>query len=182
MKKFFASIVLFSFVFISGCGGAKEAPAACFDFTYTELVDALSENWMIDLELVKTIDDEENKQKIARYTFSTYNDTAETMMHYSVIYDDATNKVSRISFTVDKDFMGDVTNARTRFYYHIDAIAETINPTINKDEIYDKIKESKIEAEESNAAYYTNDDFVLLASANDTYFDAYFAPNEKLKQ
>lgn len=150
-----------------------------FDFTHTELVNLLSENSGIDLELSFLNADEEQGKKTAFYTFETYNDTAETKTHYTITYDAATNKVTCINFNVAKSFMGDLTSARTRYYYHIMAVVDILYPNMNTDEIFDTIKEANIEDDAVNTVCYKNDKFTMLAYALDTYFYASFEPNNQ---
>lgn len=180
MKKFFVCMFLFALIMVSGCSSETEAkPAAVFDITREEFVNLLSENSGIDLELSFLNADEEKGQKTAFYTFETDNDTAETKTHYTITYDAATNKVSCVDFDVAKSFMGDLTSARTRYYYHIMAVAGIIYPNMNTDEIFDTIKEANIEDDAANVVTYKNDKFTLVAYAFGTEFNAGFMPNEQ---
>lgn len=180
MKKIFVCMFLFALIMVSGCSSDAEVkPAAVLDITREEFVNLLSENSGIDLDLSFISADEEKGQKTAFYTFETDNDTAETKTHYTITYDAATNKISCVDFDVAKSFMGDLTSARTRYYYHIMAVAGIIYPNMNTDEIFDTIKKADIENGEFNTAIYNNDKFTMVAYAFGTEFNAGFMPNEQ---
>ena len=151
----------------------KEESVVFFDFTKTEFVSGLSD-WGITLTPFADLNDEENNGKIATYTFSTENDTLDTMMHYQVHYNEDTERVSYISFSFDKNFMGELSSARTRFRYHISTIAQIITPSADIDEIYEKI--STVTGDGAGMSVYQTEEFSLFASCTDTYFSASFRP------
>lgn len=179
MKKiliiFMAIIMVLNII---GCRTANTIPEQkTFNITLNELVERLNSESMIDLTNFSVIDDKDGS-KIATYTFSTENDYADTLVHYQIDYDDTTKKIYHINFFFSKNFMGDITNARTRYFYHIAAIAETLNPNVNIDDLYDKI--STVNGiNESSSETYENDVFNLLAYCHDEYFSASFEPVEK---
>lgn len=181
MKRLFFIFVIAAIV-LTGCsknGGMtteentpKEVETKYFDFTVTEFVNKLYDEHGIDLTSIATVDNAEKGEKINSYTFKTENDTTETMVHYMVVCDITTNKVNHISFRFSKDFMGDIKSARTRFNYHVYAIAKIIQPNINTDEIHNSLSDV-IKVGESETAIYIGDEFYLNANYGD-YFNAVF--------
>ena len=181
MKKSFIATILIAAVSLTGCATKKEEEKVTeyFDFTATEFVDYLAEEWLIDLVPITTIDDAEGQGKISTFTFSTENDSIDTMMHYMISYDDITKKISYISFNFDKSFMDDLSNARTRFRYHIGCIAEFIEPGIDAETVFDAISNvNGINEDADGMATYKGKDFSLLAYCLDTSFNASFRPAE----
>ena len=179
MKKllitFMAMVMMIS---VAGC--STQTPTQeqkAFDITINELVDRLDAECMIDLTPVTVIEDKDGS-KIATYTFSTENDSIDTSMHYQIDYDDTTKKVSYINFFFSKNFMGDVTNAHTRYLYHISAIAEILSPDINIDALYDEINTVN-GTNENSSEISENDTFTLFAYCSEEYFNASFRPIEK---
>lgn len=172
MKKVIFIALILSVVFCFGCGTKEEAPPTYFEFTADEFVSKLEEDWSIDLVQDFVSYDEESGEKIASYKFSTTNDTKMTAMSYSIFYDSITNKVSYISFDVNKDFMGNVKNALTRFYFHIGAVAEIIDPGVNVDGICDNIKAAFDDGED--IFFYESDKYNILVNSSEYSFSASF--------
>lgn len=183
MKRFIITTLLLSVVFCAGCSTKEEALPTYFEFTADEFVSKLKEDWMIDMNFLQIVDDEENSKKIFVYTsqsdvynFDGY--SIDAMMHYHIYCDDITNKVSGISFSFDKNSMGDISEARARFYYHIYSIAQTIDINVNLDEIDIALKNvDGIKDGAEGIGHYEHEKFVLNAFSTVTYFDAIFTAN-----
>lgn len=178
MKRIVLLVMVILTVSLTGCGTKAEgAKSACFDFTVTELFDYL-EGCGINADNPMVIDMEDGS-KLASFYYMTDNDTTESQMHYSIVYDSETDCVYSISFFFGKDFMGDLTSAITRYYYHIYAIAEQIEPAIDVETISDTIQETmRLTDWQDGSVIYESDTFCLFASCSEDYFDAYFTPIE----
>lgn len=198
MKKILTVALLVSAVFFTGCAkeaatetnGAttetealtrkvptetKENTPEYFNITHMEFTEALADKYLIDLDFFKTVDGDTG-EKITSYTFMTENDTAETMMHYQVTYDETTDNIYTILFMVDKDFMGNLENAYTRFFYHVAAVSSVIAPTVDTDKVYDSLKGIGAADE---VKVYTDDVMSLVASNHDDYITAVFVSPTK---
>ena len=184
MKKLLALIMIFVLFFGCGTQEAKQEKETAetvqyFDFTVSEFEEGMLELG-VDLLSVTTIDAEESGEKISTYIFSTENDDSETGLHYQVNYNDATKKVSYISFFFGKGFMGDITKALTRYYYHINAIAGIINPNVDEDKLFESISNiDGLNEGIDGSTVYETENFKLFASCDDKYFNASFWGVEK---
>ena len=172
MKKRFIATILIAAVTLTGC--ATKENTELFDFTVTELVDTMSDEFLLSLEHSTTIDDAENDTKISAYRWWT-DENKGNAFQYQISYDDAEEKVSHISFFFDKS----IKDARIYYLLHIGAIAEIIEPGIDTEAVFDAI--SDVNGIENATEIYTGESFYLFASCSDTYFDASFRPIENDK-
>ncbi len=155
---------------VCGCDSGKDATKKVFDFTKTELLAYFNEEFGIVLQPIDVVTDSDGWENFASYIFQTQNDTLETMMHYHISYDKDTEKVSVVSFFFSQNFMGDITSARTRLYYHLDAIARLINPNANMEELYGAI-------EKGNPVYTTDDFTVIYSDSSEKFTVTFFVPD-----
>lgn len=181
MKKRLIATLLFLAVVLTGCSTkgedkTEDAKTNCFDFTATEIVNSLEE-WLIEFTPIAVVDNEENSEKIVTYTsqndvFTTDTEAEYDLMHYHFTCDDITNKVSRISFYIDRDS----SVATKRYLYHIYSIASCIDPSTNTDDITNTIESG---FKEYDFAIYEGESFELNASRSDNYFNVSFTPHTK---
>lgn len=176
MKKIFALVLACLFVLVSGCAEGEDLPVVYFDCTEQEIVDALSEDHFITLEQISNIDNTKTGDKIAAFSFYSEPGNYDTYMHYQIGYSAETGNASTINFFFDKNFMGNIDHAWTRFNYHIGAISTILDPTINTVELYEIIDSG---IDENGHSMYIGDTFALFATLNDKYFDAAFYPAER---
>lgn len=179
MKKSFIIMLLVSAIVFTGCGAKneeakEETKTEYFDFTATEIVNKVSTDWLIDFTPITVVDNEEKIEKIATFNsitdvFNTDKDDIDAMIHYQFHYDDTTHKVSYISFFMDRNS----TKAAERYLYHIDAIALSIDPNANTDNIFDAIEKG---FNDYDFAIYKGENFELYASRSDEYFNVSFTP------
>jgi hypothetical protein len=183
MKKRFIATILIAAVSLTGCATkgedkTEEVKTECFNFTSTEIVSNLEE-LLIEFTPITVVDNEEKREKIATYAsqddvFTTDNETEYGMIHYQFTYDDLTDKVSTISFHIDRNSPA----AARRYLYHIYSIASCIDPNANDDDISNAIESG---FKEYDFAIYEGENFKLNAFRSDNYFDASFRPIEKHK-
>lgn len=176
MKKLFIITLLLTAVFLNGCSAERKAEKTeankveCFDLKFTDFIDAV-ESCLIDLTPMGDFENEDKTARIATFTsatdvFQTVG-TGDALIHYQITYDDETEKVSYISFFIDKD----TTNARARYLYHMCSIAKIIDESINTDDISDAISTG---LHEEKIAVYTWEKFKLFASCSDKYLSVSF--------
>lgn len=181
MKKIILLALMVPVVFCAGCSPRKEAPPETpekteyFDFTVEEFVEELSSDYLIRLKPLQSFTDEETSSTYAVYTYSTEDDTSYTKMFYYITYDNTTEKVSRINFSVDKSFMGDIKYALARYYYHTDAVVKIIDPSADVEKIWDSISFSTDET--GSTSMYKGKNFTLLATNTESNFDSSFLTN-----
>lgn len=173
MKKRFIATILTAAVALAGCSTKGEDKTECFDFTSTEIVSSLRD-CVIDFTPIAVVDNEENAEKFVTYTsqndvFTTETDAEYAMIHYQITCDDITDKVSRISFDIDRNSP----EAASRYLYHLLSIASCIDPNADDDDITSAIKSG---FKEYDFAIYEGESFVLNASRSDNYFNAFFTP------
>lgn len=178
MKKRFIATILIAAVSLTGCATKGEKEAKYFDFTASEFVEAMSDNFLLSLDYFTTIEDEENSSEMSTYLWHA-DDNIDNSFHYQIEYNDTTEKVSHISFFFDKSFKGDLEDARIYYLLHIGAIAEIIEPGIDTEVIFDAISNvNGINEDADGMATYKGKDFSLLAYCLDTSFNASFGPAE----
>lgn len=178
MKKGLIITMLLLSVILTGCSTKGEVEKECFNFTPVEIVSELEE-CLIDFTARGIVDGNENGEKIATYNsitdvFNTDKNNIDAMIHYLFTYDDITGKVLSISFFMDRN----ATDAAERYLYHIDTLAECIEPNINTDDIFTAIEKG---FNEYDFAIYEGVNFTLNASRSDEYFNASFTPIKDAK-
>lgn len=183
-KKMIAAVLATSFVvLVAGCGAKKEAPLEYFDFTVSEITKELTESSLIGLTPIAVVDDEDKNTKIATYTsqsdvfnFTGYD--SEAMIHYRFTYDAITNKVASVSFFFDTAYSKDLESVRSRFLYHIGAIANIIDPAIDVTDVYNTVKVVNNNNERTDdIGHYEAENFILNAFYTGTTFNAFFTAN-----
>lgn len=172
MKKRFIATILIAAVSITGCATKKNAER--FGITATELVETMSDEFLLNLEHSDTIDDTENDTKISVYSWRTY-ENQDKPFYYQISYDDTSEKVSHISFFFNKS----IEDARIYYLLHIGAIAEILQPGIDTEAVFDAI--SNVNDNADVTEMYEGENFNLFASCGDVYFNASFSPIEKYK-
>lgn len=180
MKKGLIITLLLS-VILMGCSTkgdikTKEEEKQYFDFSHTEIVSKLEE-YLIDFTDSGIVDGKEETEKIATYTsitdvFNADKNNIDAMMHYLFTYDDLTENVTRIHFFIDRNS----TKSAERYLYHLDAMAESIEPNVNTDDIFTAIEKG---FNNYDSAIYEGENFELYASRNEEYFSASFTPIKK---
>ena len=180
MKKGFIITMLLAAIVLTGCGlkgeiKTEEAKTEYFDFTATEIVNSLEE-WLIDFTPFNVVEADEKTEKIVSYTSKTdvFNKDEydiKANIHYQFTCDDITNKVSSISFFIDKNSA----KAAERYLYHIFSIASCIDPNTNTDDISNAIEKG---FNENDYAIYRGENFELYALQNDEFLDVLFKPIE----
>ena len=177
MKKGFIITMLLAAIVLTGCGSkgeikTEEAKTEYFDFTATEIVSSLEEEFLIDFTPITVVDSYKETEKILSYTSETdifnrdeYNIKAN--IHYQFTCDDITNKVSSISFFIDKNSI----KAAERFFLHLFSIASCIDPNTNTDDVGNAIEKG---FDENDCALYRGENFELYAYQNDKYLDVLF--------
>lgn len=183
MKKGLIITMLLISVLLMGCNtkgeiAKKEEEKLYFNFSHTEIVSNLEE-YLIDFSNLGVADGEVKAEKIATYTsitdvFNTDKNNIDAMIHYIFAYDDATNKVSYISFFMDRNEI----KAAERYLYHIAALAEYIEPNINTDDIFTAIEKG---FNKYDSAIYESKGFALNVSRSEEYFNASFTPIKNAK-
>lgn len=179
MKKGLIISMLIATVVFTGCsskGKVKADKTEHFDFTAKEIVSNLEE-YLIEFTAFGVVDNEEKTEKIATYSsitdiFNTDKNNLDAMIHYQFVYDYTTDKVSYISFFLDRNS----TKATERYLYHIDAIAEVIDPNVDTDDISTTMEKG---FNEYDFAIYKGKNFELNVSRSEEYFSASFTPIKK---
>lgn len=178
MKKVLLVALLVASVLLSGCSTKvepeQESETAYFNFTASELICNLEE-WMIDFLPMGVFDSEDGTEKISAYTSSNDVFTTEEKdyanIHYSIVYDDTTNKVSSISFFLDRNSV----SAAERLFYHLVCIAKTID----ENEELDNITAEIINDDKELEGIYEGERLKVCAINTDGYYDIYITPTTK---
>ena len=181
MKKILILTLAALFVF-TGCSSKGEATEEkeYFDFTVTEFVDTLKDEYTIWLDLYSNFSYEDGTS-IARYTYETTNDDIDTAVQYVLSYDSVNKKVSQISVDVDKNFMLDVEGAAfTRFLVHTGVVSSFIDPDTNTEVLNDTIATGILESE-LQAGIYEGANFSVVTTDMELSesFSAVFLPSEE---
>lgn len=185
MKKSFIIMLLVSAIIITGCGtkneGVKEeTKTEYFDFTVTDFVDTLSEEYFTHLTLISTVPVDDGI-KINSYTCGTLGYSP--LVHYQISYDEKTEKVTHISFFLDKDFETDLSDLVLAHYFiHVQTVSSVIEPDIDNEALLDEIVTGFAEKKlNTSAALCERKKFTLYAFNSDSYFDASFQPIRNTK-
>lgn len=182
MKKRFIITLLVSALILTGCGakneGAKEeTKTEYFDFTVTEFVETLDDEYYTHLTYNDAVPLDDGTITNT-YTHGSPGDSSAPMVHYRINYDEKTEKVLRITFTIHKDLDTDdhVLNL-THYFLHVAEVSSVIEPDIDSEALLDEIVEGFAENEINiNAALCDREKFNLFATNGDSYFDAMFTP------
>ena len=181
MKKGFIITLLLTAIVLTGCSSkgeikTEEAKTEYFDFSPTEIVSRLEEEFLIDFTPFNVVDSYKETETIVSYTSKTdifnrdeYDINAN--IHYQFTCDDITNKVSSISFLIDKNSA----KALERYFLHMLSIATCIDTNTNIDDISNAIEKG---FNENDYAIYRGENFELYATQNDKFLDVLFNPIE----
>lgn len=186
MKKILILTLAALFVF-SGCTNKGEATETTttateekteyFDFTVTEFVDTLADEYFTHLTFIATVPTDDGR-KINTYTNGSPSDSIAPMVHYQITYDEKTEKVDYINFFTDRDFETVLPDlVLTHYFIHTGAVSSVIEPNIDVDLLLDEIAKGFKENDPA-FAIYKGEKFELTATYNDKYCDASFRPVE----
>lgn len=161
-------------------GNTEEEQTTYFDFTVTEFVDTLWDEGFIHLSYFDTVPLDDGSV-VNTYTNGNTSDSSAPMVHYLITYDKQTEKVSHISFFLNKDFETDASSsALVHYLLHVDAVSRTIESDIDTATLFDEIVQGFSENElDSNTVFCEREKFTIIALENDSYYDASFAPSDK---
>lgn len=180
MKQRFIIMLLVSFVLFTGCGSKSEGEKleentiSYFDFTVSDFVDTLSEEYFTHLTFVTAVTKDDGT-KTNTYTNGTPGDNSAPMVHYLVSYDKTTEKVTHISFFLNKEFETDISDlVLTHYFLHVGAVASAIEPNIDSGALMDEIADGFTENE---FAVCNREKFSLHAFSGE-YLDASFTAIE----
>lgn len=187
MKRILILTLAALFVF-NGCGNNGEATQETtktvaeekteyFDFTVTEFVDTLADEYFTHLTFIATVPTDDGK-KINTYTNGSPSSTTAPMVHYSITYDEKTEKVENVSFFLDKNFETDIPDLVLTYYFiHVGVVSSVIEPDIDTQVLFDEINKGFNDKELNlNAALCDRNKFQLYASNGGSYVDAMFTP------
>lgn len=179
MKKVLSVALLVASVLLSGCSTKVEPEQnnekEYFDFSTSEFIGNLDE-WVIGLTPMGGFDSEDGTEKIASYTssndaFTTDIENDYSFIHYSIVSDAATNKVSSISFFLDRKSV----NADVSLFYHLSCIAEIID----ENEELDNIAEDIVNDDRELEGIYEGERLKVFAFNSDEYYTIYITPTTK---
>lgn len=154
-------------------GNTEEEQTTYFDFTVTEFVDVLGDEYFTHLTYIDTVTLDDGST-VNSYTFGSPSDSYAPMVHYSITYDKQTEKVSRVWLTIDKDFETDTSDSGLVHYLiHVDAVSRTIESDIDTDSLMGEIVQGFTE-EELKFAICNREKFMLHATEFDTFYTASF--------
>lgn len=161
-------------------GNTEEEQPTYFEFTVTEFVDTLGDEYFTHLTYIATVPLDDGSI-VNTYTHGSPSDSSAPMVHYQITYDETTEKVSHVSFFLDKNFKTDISNlALTHYFIHVGIVSSVIEPDIDAEALMDEIAKGFTENELNvKMAFCDREKFTIIALENDSYYDASFAPSDK---
>lgn len=184
MKKGLIITLLLATVVLAGCNtkgeiAKKEEEKLYFDFSHTEIVSKLQDEFFIDFTDLFTADGTEKGERIASYDsiadlFLSKTDIYEATVNYFFTYDAITDNVSKISFIMDRN----LSLSLERYLYRVGSIIACIEPTLDTEKILNEIEKG---FNECDFAIYEGEILEIHASRSEELFTASFRPIKDTK-
>ena len=147
----------------------------CFDFTSTDLADRLL-GYSIDLTSIDETDSKNEKSKIfisQKDIYTNDEDVIYPSVHYNLTCDKLSDEVQSVSCYIDSD----TPNATERFFFHLFAIASSIDASVDTREISKSIITDNGDIE----GVYIGEQFIANVYCLSDEYHAYIKPTENTK-